>query len=343
MEAMADRIDEFHIAYCSGQVKEEWKEHFSFHKFMDYLYNPKRVGWAKKFSRMPFYLHRLVLSKRFALRFLKHVDVDIYYVLASYWQQELASYLAQRMKKQYVCRVRGNIQFELEMKQPFHTKIFYTDSLRRNFKNADLIIPITRQAMKTTIYWGIPEEKFSEPIGLGVSINRFYPIDTEPNERFTVGYAGRLSEEKGIYRLFQLAEKLPNVKFYLVGRKQCNFNLLPNNIEYFGRLSHEEMVKFYNSVDIVILPSFTEGFPNVILEAYASGKPILATKEAFPSELKIFGKVGCFGDFPQFIDELNHSDLTSIGKEARAYVKRDHTWKKFGERIVNELEKLIKS
>jgi len=338
MKAIAERIDRFHIAYCSGQPREEWKKHFVFHKLMHHPYDPKRVGWMRRSLWAPCDLLRVLFSKRAIFSSVGKVEVDLYYVLGSFWQQELASHLADKNDKPYVVRVRGNIQAELQIKQHFPFKVFYSYSLRRNLKNAALIIPITQQAKKTTIYWGVPEEKFSEPIGLGVDTNQFYPIHNEQTETLTVGYAGRLSEEKGIYRLLKLAKQLPSkIKFYLAGRKQAHLEY-PKNVEYLGRIPHNEMVKFYNKCDLIALPSFTEGFPNVVIEAYACGKQILATPEAFPKELKCFGSVAPFNEWHSTLLSLKDSETNA--PEARKYVKENYTWKKFGESIVKCLEEV---
>ena len=108
----------------------------------------------------------------------------------------------------------------------------------------------------------------------------------------------------------------------------------PNNIIYKGRLEFKDMPKFYNQCDLIILPSLTEGFPNVILESYACGKPVLATTEAFPEELSVFGAVGKIDEFPKIIREIRNEDLVLMGKKAREYVKKRYTWKKFGESMI---------
>jgi glycosyltransferase involved in cell wall biosynthesis len=115
----------------------------------------------------------------------------------------------------------------------------------------------------------------------------FRPMAVERSSEFTVAYAGRISPEKGVLRLLKVAERLTGVHVLIAGEKQLNISFL-SGVEYVGSLPFSEMPRFYNKADLVVLPSFTEGSPNVILEAYAYGKPVLVAKEAFPEELKFF-------------------------------------------------------
>lgn len=48
-------------------------------------------------------------------------------------------------------------------------------------------------------------------------------------------------------------------------------------MHFYGEIRHSEAIKLLSETSIFILPSYTEGFPNVILEAMALGKCIIAT------------------------------------------------------------------
>ena len=109
-----------------------------------------------------------------------------------------------------------------------------------------------------------------------------------------------------------------------------------------GSLPFSEMPRFYNKADLIVLPSFTEGFPNVILEAYACGKPALVAKEAFPEELKVFGSVCDIDEFESEINRLKKSDLRTLGRRARSHVKKHYTWEKFGQSIIEHLRAVVK-
>jgi glycosyltransferase involved in cell wall biosynthesis len=67
-----------------------------------------------------------------------------------------------------------------------------------------------------------------------------------------------------------------------------------NWITFLGQRDHDETVEHIARADIFVLPSYTEGMPNVVLEAMALGKPILATGVgAIPEMLDIGGEEEC--------------------------------------------------
>jgi len=110
-------------------------------------------------------------------------------------------------------------------------------------------------------------------------------IDARAN---IIGYIGRFSEEKGISNLVEsiplLLKSRKDVYFMLCGdgklsnkiRKIIKFQDLETYVNLTGWVSHKEVPTFLTNFKLLVIPSYTEGLPNVMLEAMACGTPVLA-------------------------------------------------------------------
>lgn len=108
---------------------------------------------------------------------------------------------------------------------------------------------------------------------------------------FTFLYVGRIVREKGIDELVSafdsLSKECPNVRLWLVGPYEDSLDTISSKsekiiddnpfIEAVGSKSGEELLAYYAAADCFVLPSYREGFPNVVLEAGAMGLPSIVT------------------------------------------------------------------
>jgi glycosyltransferase involved in cell wall biosynthesis len=65
-------------------------------------------------------------------------------------------------------------------------------------------------------------------------------------------------------------------------------------VKFFGRVAHEKLTSFYGLADVFVLPSLNEGMSNTMLEALASGLPIIATVTGGTEELVSDGENGLY-------------------------------------------------
>ncbi len=109
-----------------------------------------------------------------------------------------------------------------------------------------------------------------------------------PQDAFAFGYMGRITRDKGINELFSAAkivlEKYPDVHLIIIGPKdnaepiceeQFDWSLTQERIHYTGFTTQVE--QYAAALDVSILPSYREGFGNVIIEAEAMEVPVIVT------------------------------------------------------------------
>ncbi len=137
---------------------------------------------------------------------------------------------------------------------------------------------------------------------------RQFDVDKFSNLPFNLLYLGRLSREKNIELLIKalglLLKETENVRLRIAGTGREHEYLksfakssgLDDYIEFVGFVTREEICELLSSSDILILPSRTEIFPNVLLEAMAVGVPVIASNVGAVNELIRDGRDGLLFD-----------------------------------------------
>jgi glycosyltransferase involved in cell wall biosynthesis/predicted metal-dependent phosphoesterase TrpH len=137
----------------------------------------------------------------------------------------------------------------------------------------------------------------------GVDVGRFAPArrdpDRLPGDRVNVLYAGRLTREKGADLLADafLAARArdPRLQLVLAGggpEEQRLRERLGRAATFLGWLDGEELAATYASADLFLFCSQTDTFGQVVLEAQASGLPVVAVGSGGPAELIEDGRSG---------------------------------------------------
>ena len=147
-------------------------------------------------------------------------------------------------------------------------------------------------------------------ISMGCNLESFDPKNKQDNYFMQNGkpvllFVGRLAEKKGVEFLLEAVKSL-DVLLFIVGsgplenslKMQAEDDTLRNKVFFLGAKTHEELTKLYASADIFVAPSIIasngdkEGLPTAIMEAMASGVPVISTRTGGIPELIEDGKTG---------------------------------------------------
>jgi glycosyltransferase involved in cell wall biosynthesis len=118
--------------------------------------------------------------------------------------------------------------------------------------------------------------------------------------RMVLLYVGRVSREKGLELLVEAFRELVDagtgVALAVIGdgpyRDEMEQTLNGYPVAFTGYLAGDELRMGYASADLFVFPSATDTFGNVVLEAQASGLPVVVSDEGGPRELMIEGETG---------------------------------------------------
>lgn len=166
-------------------------------------------------------------------------------------------------------------------------------------------------------------------VGNGVDLNEFKNLKRLLHKDFTVLCVSRDDPVKGVTTLKKAVKKLSGVKLHLVsGRRRT--------------------VRDFSQSDLYVLPSLSEGFPVVLLEAMAAKLPIVATDVGDCRELVEESRSGLVvlpGDpvalAKAIVQMQKRGDRQKLGENGYNFVKGNYTWEKVAQKAYATYQKVL--
>lgn len=263
------------------------------------------------------------------------------------------------------------------LKKEVFTKLNFNEKIVRSFKHilkqfeyrllkrSDIIIAVSEYTKREILKnYAIPAWKI-KVIFNGVDLEKFKPAKDKAKFKRELGfsdndvlilYVGRLYSRKGLPTLIsavpQVAKKIRNVKFIISGkgfsdeekrlRGYVEYFKVRENVIFLGYFPDEKLPNLYKAADIFVFPSIYENMPFAMLEALASGLPVVTTSVGGIPEVIEDGKNGflvkpydSIGLANRILRLIESPDMASeIGLLGRETVKRKFNWDYIVEQVL---------
>jgi 1,2-diacylglycerol-3-alpha-glucose alpha-1,2-galactosyltransferase len=250
---------------------------------------------------------------------------------------------------------------EESLKLPAFAKAIFYAYMIRFYKAVDHIVVVNPYFIEVLKKYKIDEKKVTY-IPNFVSENRFYRLPEEtivatkhkhaiPLDKFVVLGVGQIQTRKGVLDFIETAKRLPHIQFIWAGGfsfgsitdgyKELKWHVdnPPENVNFIGIISREEMNAVYNIADIMFLPSYNELFPMSILEALALKIPVLLRNlDLYRNILFDYYLIGDnISDFVKVINDMQHkgedyNTWCDRSRQCHEYYSESHVlelWKQF--------------
>jgi len=314
-----------------------------------------RVGipfFSFSFSAIPFYISKLIQVDNY-------FDLDLIHAHFAYPSGFSAVFSKRFISKPVVVTThRADVVTSADDRISNVSRVLFP-LIEFTLRRADAVLPVSKYIRRETLRWGASPIK-TTVIYNSVDGDRFNPKNSKSFIRKKLGIKDEyiiftlchLIPRKGVEYLIRAAslvkERLPNTKFIIGGDGPLMKKLIQlsdqlavsSHIMFVGRIPHKLLPFFYSCSDIFVLPSLNEGHPVVILEAMASGLPIVATSVEGVKESVINGYNG-FLVPPRNPKALAKAILNILNRKPSYFGEksRDRFERRFSQKI--QVKKLI--
>lgn len=234
-----------------------------------------------------------------------------------------------------------------------------------------IIVACQREKENVRLHCQVNPSKI-EVIPCGVNFDLFRPENKElsiqklglQKGKQYILYVGRFSPVKGLDRLISAlnllkdhqelqllivggdGEASPETQKLLTLAKKLDVQHLLNVI---GRVEQPNLATYYNAADLLVVPSYYESFCLVVLEALASGTPVVATRVGAVDSIILEGKTGFVVDdnSPELLARgvqnfLDSPIYRSLDRELLRSSILNYSWPNIGKMIVEEYSSLVR-
>ncbi len=308
------------------------------------------------------------------------IEADVYEAHAASGNELLKALRKRKIRKPFIQTVHGVLADEyLKAKQ--NGGLSFRANLANRFmwqlsrvegeaaRNANLVVTVSYYSKKRIVELYRVDEAKIRVVPNGVDPEKFKPsaVSEEIREKYGLGngqvvlFVGNLIPRKGLNYLVEAArtvlEELPRTSFVIVGkgplRKQLDATLeklnLCGSFRFLDEVDDATLPTMYNCADVFVMPSIQEGQGIALLEAQASGKPVVAFNVTGVAEAVSNGKSGFLverGDSEILAKSIMNllSDSTLRGKmgaEGREFVTQSFTWDICAQRMLHVYQEAL--
>lgn len=168
--------------------------------------------------------------------------------------------------------------------------------------------------------------------------NEAATVERLPRKLCFVGY---VIPTKGVFELVEACKEIENIKLHVLGvvtpEVRMEMQQMAGNgnwLVFEGEVDHQQVIRELLSTDIFVLPSYTEGFPNVILESMACGCAIVTTS---------------VGAIPEMLDMESDEpcglccepkDIENLRRNIQYFLDNPIEARKYGERAIKRVNEM---
>jgi len=257
---------------------------------------------------------RILVSRKFHI-----IQINTSLDKNSMIRDGLFAILCRIFLQKYIVFYRG---WDLQDEQRIGDK--YLRLFKFAFFKAKLSLVLSKYVEQVLYNWGYSGSVLVETTLVDANLLSGFDINHRTQKRlkqsFSILFLARIEIEKGIYELLEayrsVKKSYPWISLIIAGAgsetervKKLILEWTLEDVRLFGYLRGAVKAKIYSEADLYVLPSYTEGMPNSVLEAMAFGLPIITTPvggltDFFNESMGRFVEIRCIDQIRSAIEEF---------------------------------------